>query len=543
MLELLKVKNVALIEEVELEFCGGLNILTGETGAGKSILIDSLSFVLGGRVGREFVRAGAEFAEVEAFFRNDDEEILIYRRHDNQGRSVCKVNGKTITISMLREISAQLLDVHGQHEHQSLLDSNRHLELLDRFCQEELHEPKARLLGNIVDYKKLQQYISELEKVDGNEEQLEFYRFQFKEIEEAKLSTDEEAELSHRKLLLVNSERISRAAHGLVELNIAGILANAAEFAATIAELDPSQNQDAENLADLHAQIEDLSLNFARYAENLEHDPAEIDEIEARLDILYRLKQKYKKNIPEILEYYIELQKKFEVIESNREEKVRLAAEKRELEKEIGRNCLIMSKIRKEAAERLSAQIAEILRDLGMSDARFAIEVSRRKEFGTNGFDRAQFLICANKGEEIAPLDRIASGGEMSRIMLALKTALANYDNIPTFIFDEIDAGISGRTAQQVAQKLAVLSISHQILCITHLPQIAAMGDANFMIEKSAQGERSLTHVHRLTEDGVTTEIARLIGGAQITNTTRLAAQEMRRQAQNIKEISRISGR
>jgi DNA repair protein RecN (Recombination protein N) len=556
MLEHLKVQNVALIEECRVEFGGGLNILSGETGAGKSILIDSLGFVLGARAGSEFVRKGAENAYVEAFFRvmrpeviaqlrdmglavEEDGAVLIQRSQSGSqavsGKTICKVNGKTITIGMLREAAALLLDMHGQHEHHSLLDSNKHLQLLDRFCQDELNEPKARLLEHIAEYRDLQQAINELEGVTDSNERLEFYQFQIKEIREAKLSAFEENELNQQKQILVNMDRISRYARGLIELNFAGILADGAAYAQNLAELDPSQAQNAEDLANLHAVAEDLALNFARYGENLDHDPAKLDEIEARLDILYRLKQKYKKNIPEILEYYEELQEKFVKIDNSRELLANLSNQKKNLEKEIGKTCLIMSKIRQDAAKTLAAQIEEILKDLGMKDAQFSIEIQRRKEFGKNGFDRANFLICANVGGELAPLSRIASGGEMSRVMLALKTALAAFDTIQTFVFDEIDAGISGRTAQQVAQKLAIIAKSHQILCITHLPQIAAMGDVNFLIEKSAQGENTLTHVHQLDENGVIAEIARLIGGAVITDTTRRAAKEMRKQANNLK--------
>ncbi|MCL2169403.1 MAG: DNA repair protein RecN [Defluviitaleaceae bacterium] len=549
MLELLTVSNVALIEEARVEFGAGLNVLSGETGAGKSILIDALGFVLGGKAGKEFIRSGANDASVEALFRISQpavansatagcEEILVSRSIDLQGKSVCRLNGKTVTATMVRELAAQLLDVHGQHEHQSLLDSAKHLHLLDRFCQDDLAAPRTDLSKLIEQYKELQKKAQDLAGNDNeNEEQLEFYRFQMQEIQASKLSVSEEEELIERKQLLVNSEKVHRLAHEFVELDISGVISRAAECARMLAELDKSHAQNSEALGTLHPQIADLAANFTRYTEQLDHDPESLDKIENRLDALYRLKQKYKRDIPEILNYYNELQNKFMRIEQKREKMDILAGEKRTLEKEIGRACLAMSKVRKDAASRLSTQIVGILQDLGMEDAQFSIELTRRKEFGANGFDRAEFLICANLGGTLAPLSRIASGGEMSRVMLALKTALADFDAIPTFIFDEIDTGISGRTANQVASKLALIAKSHQILCVTHLPQIAAMGDQNFLIEKTTESSRTLTHIHHLTETGVITEIARLIGGAQITNTTRDAAKEMRSQAVSIKSL------
>jgi DNA repair protein RecN (Recombination protein N) len=556
MIEHLKVQDAALIEEAEVSFGLGLNVLTGETGAGKSILIDSINFVLGARVSADFVRSGAESAVVEAFFTTRQTEIIaaikqlgvaieedggifISRSFNTQSKTICKINGKTVTIGMLREVASKLLDVHGQHEFQSLLDPLKHLMLLDRFCQEDLADGKARLAAFISEYRELARKIDDLEALCGSAQhsQLEFYRFQMEEIKAAKLSADEsyneEEALDARKRVLLNAEKIAHATHSLTEILGNIDMARAVELAHTIARLDSAQSQkdNALELAGLRDRLADLAQVYARYAEKLEFEPGELDEIEARLDMIYRLKKKYKKDISEILQYCNELEYKLNSIENSQEVLKKLNSQKKDLEKEIGRCCLILSAIRIEAAKALSSQIEDILKDLGMEDARFAIDIQRRKEFGQNGFDRVQFLISANKGEEIAPLDRIASGGEMSRIMLALKTALSNYDSIETFIFDEIDAGISGRTAQQVAEKLAIIGKTHQILCITHLPQIAAMGSANFLIEKIPQNERVVTKIHHLDENGVIAEIARLIGGAEITETTIKAAKEMRQLA------------
>ncbi|MCL2575260.1 MAG: DNA repair protein RecN [Defluviitaleaceae bacterium] len=549
MLEHLRVQNVALIEEVGVQFGTGLNILTGETGAGKSILIDSINFVLGGRVDREFVRKGTETAVVEAFFVTDNAEIvaavndlgvkidddgavLMARMHNSTGKTTCKINGKTVTISMMREVASLLIDVHGQHEHQSLFDSAKHLPLLDRFCQQNLEQLKVNLAEHIAQYKTLQKSINTLSGLDGgSEEQLQFYRFQMEEISAAKLMIGEEEGLIERKKILLSSEKINSVSQGLLNSLRLDDIIKAIDYANQMVELDGSQASFAEELSDVYARLEELTRGFARYAENISHNEEELDAVESRLDVIYRLKQKYKKDLPSILQYCNELQTKFDTIENSQTELARLADEKKALEKEIGRTCLQMSKIRRDAADVLSAQIEEILQDLGMEGAKFSIAIERRKEFGKDGFDRVQFLISANKGEELAPLDRIASGGEMSRTMLALKTALSSFDNIPTFIFDEIDTGISGRTAQQVAEKLATIAKSHQILCITHLPQIAAMGDVNFLIEKIVQNERNITNIQNLDENGVINEIARLTGGAEITATTTKAAKEMRKLA------------
>jgi len=551
MLTHLKVSNVALIEEASIEFAPGLNILTGETGAGKSILIDSINFVLGGRPSKEFVRAGAEAASVEVFAAvsdprlvtqiaeigveiAEDAALLISRTQTAAGKGTAKINGKPVTIGMLREISDLLVDVHGQHEHQSLLNSAKHIQLLDRFCQDGLQPHLLELAEHIAAYKQLQNSINSLSKSEfGNEKQIEMYNFQIAEIAEAELSDDEEDRLTARRKLLSGGEKVANAANAAASLlsgedGALDALGAAIAHTADISALDNSQLATHEELTALYARLEGLSRDFGRYAEGLEHDPAELENIESRLDKLYRLKQKYGRTIPEMLAYAAHITQELETIRNSEEELARLAAVKKALEREIGRTCLEMSKIRRNAAKLLETRITTALHDLGMEAAQLNIQIHTQNAFGSRGFDRADFLFTANAGEAPKPLSAIASGGEMSRVMLALKTVLASFDSIETFIFDEIDTGVSGRTAQRVAQKLATVGRSHQILCITHLPQIAAMGDANFGIVKVAAGERTITQVERLDEQGVIDNLARLIGGAEITETTTRAAQEMR---------------
>lgn len=548
MLEYLKVSNVALIDECAVQFGDGLNILTGETGAGKSILIDSINFVLGSRISRDFVRHGAEIAQVEAFFTcsnadivakivdlgiavEEDGAIFIHRSYNISGKTICKINGKTVTVGMLRQVASYLIDIHGQHEHQSLLDPAKHLHLLDRFCQDALSQPRAKLAELIREYKALQNQISDLSSQAGiPADRIEFYQFQLEEINNANLQDGEEEQLQKRKEFLQKGEKLVLAAQGLADaLGATSDIGGGLEFARNLTTMDPSREEFLSKLTNLYEQLEELNKEHLKYLDNLSHDPQELDKIEERLDLLYRLKQKYKKDFNQLIEYAAEIANKLLAVENSGEELENLAEKKKGLEKEIGRICLTMSKIRRDAADILAQQIQEILQGLGMEWARFVIEINRRKEFGSNGFDKAEFMISTNKGEEMYPLSKIASGGEMSRTMLALKTALAAYDNIETFIFDEIDTGISGRTAQQVAEKLAIIAKSHQILCITHLPQIAAMGDVNFLIEKTQQDQRTVTNVHNLSPDAVVTEIARLIGGAEITETTLSAAKEMRK--------------
>ena len=559
MLEHLKVSNVALIEEVAIDFAPGLNIFTGETGAGKSILIDSINFVLGGRVSKEFIRAGANAAVVEVYVAvnhpdvtaqitelgveiAEDAALLIYRSYNTSGKSTVKINGKPVTIGMLREVAALLIDLHGQHEHQSLLNPAKHIQLLDRFCQDSL-EPKTNCLGEfILSYKTLQKNMNNLLNLgEGGQARIEMYNYQMQEIAAAQLMPEEEGKLLDRRKLLLNAEKITQSASAGAALlgGDLGALENvsrALEHAKNVAALDATKENLAAELAVVYAHLEEISRDFSRYAEALEHNPQELEEIESRLDQLYRLKQKYRRDIPQILTYFDEINQELQRIENSQEELAKLAAEKKALEKEIGRTCLEMSKIRRDAAKKLEVQIEAVLKDLGMEAARFAIEIQSRSEFSPRGFDQVFFQISANKGEEPKPLSAIASGGEMSRVMLALKTALAGLDTIETFIFDEIDAGISGRAAQQVAQKMASIAKSNQILCITHLPQIAAMGDANFYIEKISAGERTVTNVQRLSGEGVVSSIARLIGGAEITPTTTKAAKEMRKLAEGYKK-------
>ncbi|MCL2353623.1 MAG: DNA repair protein RecN [Defluviitaleaceae bacterium] len=548
MLEQLKVKNMALIEEVWVDFTQGLNILAGETGAGKSILIDSINFVLGGKASRDILRKGADVAVVEAFFVianeenirqiksldidiDEDNGVLLHRSYSSAGKSVCKVNGKTVPVGIMRNVAACLIDIFGQHEHQTLLDPAKHIKLLDRFCQEELASPKEQLGSMIGEYKDIVKKIKDLTEEDGKD--IDFYEFQLEELQKADVKAGEEEELTSRRAVLSHFEKTAKNVEALVNLfygqgDIVGNIQKANALVKNISQIDTEQEGALAEISMLQEQIRAMGKGFVKYQERLNHDPLELDKIEARLDALYRLKQKYKMGIDQIIAHKGHIEQKIYAFENSQQELDRLDAQKEALKKEIGKTCLVMSKTRKEAASRLCVQIESTLKELGMENATFEMEIERSREFGKDGFDKAQFMISANKGQPLAPLSSVASGGEMSRTMLALKVALAGFDNMETFIFDEIDTGISGRVAGQVAKKLSLLGKTHQILCITHLPQIAAMGDANFLIEKATQDDRTTTSVNKLDEDGTLKEIARLIGGSQITDITLEAAKELR---------------
>jgi len=562
MLNFLRIQNVALIPSLEVNFGLGLNILSGETGAGKSIIIDSIGFVLGERPGKNFLRSGDSLAEVEALFSiaeegvlsalaalgamvEDDGALLLSRTLSDAGKSVCRVNGRVVTLGMLRELSSLLIDIHGQHEHQSLLNPARHIELLDRFCGEELHPLKSTLAAGFRTYRDVVKQMKALsDDAADRAAKTELYTFQLKEIESAKLKNGEEESLTARRKFLQASEKLTKAANDALSALYGGEdgggaldkLGAALDPVAVLSEIDDTMDGFADAVHDLHARLDDLLHDFRRYCDDLESDPQELDRVEARLDVIYRLKKKYGATVADVLAHAAEMQERLGAMETGDETLTKLAAEKTALEKELARISAQMSRVRTAAAENIETELESVLRDLGMKNAALSIDISRKKELSPNGFDKVEFLISPNAGEPLKPLSQIASGGEMSRVMLALKTVLADCDQIDTFIFDEIDAGVSGRTAQSVAEKLAVIGRSHQILCITHLPQIAAMGDRHFLIEKTADDARTTTIIHALSREESVRELARLTSGAMVTDATLSAAAEMKALAEAHKE-------
>lgn len=552
MLEHLHIRNVALIKESEISFGDGLNILTGETGAGKSMIIDSLQFALGGRAGKDFLRHGEKQAAVEALFSvqsqalteklaengitpEEDGTLLITRTLSEAGKSVCRINGSTVTVGMLKEIAEDMIDIYGQHEHQSLLNPVKHIRLLDRFCGAGFGEAME-------EYKNSRQRLKDLEKqlaiLIGDESQreqrMDMLLFQKEEIEAAELQEGEEDALLEKKKRLSSMERLIRLTGESVTLLYDGDdrapsacdqLGDALAKLREAAEYDAALSPLADALADGYAAVEDCARELKREAEKQEADPEELERIEERLQLFYKLKRKYGGSIEAVLEFYEKAVQELEFLSNSSEKAAELSAKKAEEEKRLSALAETLTARRRATAEQVEEQIETALHDMEMKHARFHIQIEEKADWGADGKDKVEFLISANAGEPLKPLAKIASGGEMSRVMLALKTVLVDADEIGTFIFDEIDTGVSGRTARRVGEKMRFLGGKRQLLCITHLPQIAAMADNHFLIEKESDAGETVTRVTALDEEGAVREVARLMN--DVTETTLAAAREL----------------
>lgn len=560
MLEKLYVNNFALIDELEVDFGPGLNVLSGETGAGKSIIIGSLNFVLGGKADKDIIKTGCDMTEVSALVSVDSDEIkaelencdvavdddnyvLIKRTFNRNGKSSCKINGKTATVSMVKEISAFLVDIHGQHDHQSLLNPKSHIVMLDRLCGSKLDKELEKLLNLYKEYRDISKNLKEIDINDKDiQDKIELYTYQINEIESANLKAGEDETLAERRNILLNSVRLQGYVNDCLDFlyrnenSAIESIGNAVDNLNSISEIDESQTKALESLNDAYAIIEDVVKSVRLYEDSMDSDPNELDEVEERLQTIYELKNKYGNTIEKILAYFDNVSEKLNIIENSEALAQEYSEKKKMLEQKIRKICSNISDIRKSVGEDAEGKIIRTLKDLSMENACFKINITEKEGFDENGFDNVEFLISANKGEKLKPLSKIASGGEMSRVMLALKNVLADVDNIDTFVFDEIDTGISGRTAQKVAEKMLTVAKGHQILCITHLPQIAAMADNNYLIEKSSKGERTFTNIVELSDEKVYNELARLIGGAEITKATLEAAKEMKLMADKLKE-------
>ena len=554
MLEHLHIKNVALIKESEISFGEGLNILTGETGAGKSMVIDSLQFALGGRAGKDFLRHGEKMASVEALFAvqssalqekleengiepEEDGSVLITRTLSETGKSVCRVNGSTVTVSMLKEIAEDLIDIYGQHEHQSLLNPSKHIRLLDRFCGagfgDAMEEYKAS-------FSALKEIDKQLDALMGNESQreqrMDILSFQKDEMEAAAIKAGEEEDLLEQKKRLGSMEKLMRLTGESIALLYDGNdrmpsacdqLGDALSKLQEAAEYDHTLTPFVDALADAYAAVEDTARELKREADKQENDPEALEQIEERLQIIYKLKRKYGGTVEAVLAFYDKVVEELDFLANSNEKVAELMAIREKEQKKLTAYAETLTARRKDTAEQVAEQIETALRDMEMKDARFHIQIDEKSDWTADGKDKVEFLISANAGESLKPLAKIASGGEMSRVMLALKTVLVDADDIGTFIFDESDTGVSGRTARKVGEKMRFLGGKRQILCITHLPQIAAMADSHFLIEKESDGEETTTKVTPLTEEGSVGEVARLMGGSDVTETTLAAAREL----------------
>lgn len=566
MLVHINVKNIALIDEVSLELHENLNILTGETGAGKSMVIDSINFALGSRVPRTIIRRGEEFASVELLFdhhkavtlaklkefgiRQDDEYILISRTLYVKGRSIYKINGQTVTMSMLREISGFLLDIHGQHEHQSLLDPSSHMELLDRFGGSELQKHLSELEILYPQYQELEEKLQHLMGDDQTRARMiDILKFQIKEIADADLKIGEDTDLMEKMKVIGSSEKIKSSLQEAYDylhmdnpevVGVTKVLGEAIKTISDISDINRELKEIYEELQNIEVLLWDIIPTIRDLSDTVEYDPEKLFEIQQRLDLIYKLKRKYGESIEEILSHYDEISNELDLLENSDQQREKVKREMDALQKKMTVISQDITRIRTKQAKKISGRIEKELHELQIENAKFKIEVSSKDAISRTGMDDVEFMISTNIGEPMQALTKIASGGEMSRIMLAIKTILADVDDISTLVFDEIDTGISGRTAQKVAEKLAFIAKKHQVICITHLPQIAAMSDYHYLIEKSNHDNRTNTYVKLLDDQRIIDEIGRLMAGAHITSTTITSAKEIKKMGTEFKNALKV---
>lgn len=559
MLQNLHVKNLALIDECEVEFSDGLNIMSGETGAGKSIIIGSINLALGEKVPKEMLRDNEQTAFVELIFyvENDDvleklkemeielaegERTVILSRKITSQRAVGRINGEAVSVSKMKEAASLLIDIHGQHEHQSLLSKKNHLQILDEYAGSEMKELKIKLSAAYKEYRKLKEEF-ENSNLDAKEraKELSLLEYEANEIESANLVVGEDEELESKYRKFSNGKKIMEAVNGAYTCTGGENECASEMIGRAVRELGMASSYDEEvaqlesQLMEIDSLLSDFNHEISAYISSAEFDEESFYELEKRLDEVNHLKSKYGNTIEEILDR----------LENNNERiaqlndydtylnKLRDSMDKKEAE--LRKVSEAVSQLRRDKSVSLVEAIVEALRDLNFLDVKFEMNFELLSDYTSNGIDDAQFMISTNPGEPVKPLGKIASGGELSRIMLGIKTVMAENDRIESLIFDEIDSGISGRTAQMVSEKMNALGRNHQIICITHLPQIAAMADSHFLIEKSVENSSTFSNIYKLDEESSVNELARMLGGVEITDTVIESAREMKKMAQNKK--------
>jgi len=547
LLQLLHIENIAVIEEADIAFDAGFNALTGETGAGKSIVIDAMGAVLGQRTSRDLIRTGAAKAFVSAVFTGvpalpvleecgvecGDGELLLQREIQADGKNLCRVNGRPVTVQQLRRIGCCLLNIHGQHDGQQLLDEEQHGAYLDSFGQVEGYLDTYRTCYEQMDATRRRIRSLQMDESE-KERRVDSLRFQIGELERAQLKEGEEEELNQRRELLRNSEKFMSAIEGALwslsggdEGNGAVSQLKEAERAMSAARGLGDQFADlAARLSALHSEAYDVAETLRDFSDSFEFSPQELDALESRADQLYRLKKKYGATVEDMLDYLEQCREELDRITFASDTLERLEKELAKERERVMKAAALLSDARKAAARDLELRIQDELRQLDMPKVRFSIAFAE-KEPDVTGIDVVRFLMSANVGEELKPIHRIASGGELARIMLALKNVLAENETIGTLVFDEVDTGVSGRAAQKVAEKLAQVSRSKQVLCVTHLPQLAAMADTHFSVEKGERDGRTYTSVVNMDRDQRKAELARLTGGARVTATMLESAEEL----------------
>lgn len=566
MLQELRIKNFALINEASLELDPRCNVLTGETGAGKTVIIEAMNLILGGRADSTLIRSGETEAAVEGLFVFTErqrrsllsvlgegldlqDELIIGRVISTEEKSRCYLNGRLVNLSLLAEIGRWLVDVHGQHEHQSLLHASEHLSYLDRYAGQSLLDLKDGYVGLHQKWQELDGTLRSLKQnMEEKGRQAELLKFQIEEIERADLRPDEEGRLLQEREVLRHAEKLFAVAdftHQAIAGSEEGSLGALDRLRAAQAELERASGIDArldkliESFKDILFEAEDSAQLFRDYKESVDFNPARLEEVEARLSFIDQMKKKYGQSIEEVLSYCRAAVRQLEALDASPEKIRQLESEKSEIENELAKAALVLSAKRAEVAARFEKEVQDQLAELNMARTRFKVAIDQEEEAEgllvgerrvkplADGIDRAEFLISPNIGETLRPLSKIASGGEISRIMLALKMIFGEADTIPTMIFDEVDAGIGGKTAAAVGQKLALLADNHQVICITHLPQIASCANRHFSVSKVEQDGRTLTQVEVLDEPGRIDEIARMISGQEISEASRRHAREL----------------
>lgn len=546
MLTQLDIQNIALIDKLSLEIGQGLNVLTGETGAGKSILIDSINAVLGERVSRDVIRNGKDKAIIEAAFQYENKEIdqileqagidteegniILSREISLSGKNTCRINGRLVSVSVLKQVGELLLDIHGQHDNQSLLKTEAHIDLLDAFGGSAIEKVKAEYIEQFTQYKNIKAKLQALAGDKGEmARRMDMLNFQIDEIKNARIKKGEDEVLSSKRQVLANSEKIMNSTIKAYELLNEGSTAGksalynsnkALQELSNILKYDPEIGPISEKLESVIYQLEDICEDLRSKREDAEYSPDELSRIDERLDILSRIKRKYGSTLEEVLDFLDKSQKEYDDLLQSESLAEELNKQLSTITEALYDCALKLHNQREMAALILEKNITGELENLEMKNSSFRVNLlfdQEDRNFTKNGLNTVEFLISSNIGEPLKPLSKIASGGEMSRIMLAIKTILANVDAIPTLIFDEIDTGISGKAAQRVGEKLAYISQTHQVLCVTHLSQLACMADNHLYIEKNSDNEKTFTSVRYLERKERVQEIARIIGGTDIT--------------------------
>lgn len=534
MISYINIKNFAIIENVEIEFHEGLNMITGETGAGKSIVIEAISLALGSRADSAFVRSGKEKAVVQMAAMHKGQEYIIVREVSASGKNLCKINGEIVTLSHLNLICKKLADIHGQYDHQSLLNPEYHIKLVDLYQKDLIEPAKKKVSAIFAEYRNLSSQLSKLlNESRENQRQLDFMAFELEEIKNANLIDVEDEALEEQISVLQNSEKIYENLSIAYELSSGdeypalGNLKKALDLIIEINGYSKELTAISEQLSEIYYSFEDLSGQIREFRDNTTFSPEDLNQAITRMEVLENLKRKHGASLSRIIEYGQELEEKLNRIENFDTAKEELQTLVSRCQQDLTEASDQLSQLRKSAAARLEEQILNELAQLNFKDAQLTITFTKSDTFTESGTDIIEFMVSTNRGEKQKPLSKIASGGEMSRIMLAFKKIIGDYDEIPTMVFDEIDSGISGITASIVGKKLLQIAENHQIICITHLPQIAAFGEHSYKIQKESNEEQTFTTVIPLRKDEKVNEIARLLGGINITETTIQSAKEL----------------